>query len=202
MEQKTAREYIQAVHALIKTANFISNAKRTQKLSLTPTNITTTLKFLTNIHNTDKNKDPPQTCKKQPLQDKPQPSIYNSTKHSSICSRSTHRPACSQSLSNCQECPKLPSQGLEEIGRYNKNLTPLNELKDGKYGKIRFIRGEHNVLQRLLDMGLTPGTQIKVVKIAPMGGPVEVSVRGSKLALGQDIARNVFVEAETATTIP
>jgi len=52
------------------------------------------------------------------------------------------------------------------------------------------------VLQRLLDMGLTPGTRIKVVKIAPMDGPVEVLVRGSKLALGRDIACNVFVEVE------
>ena len=47
-------------------------------------------------------------------------------------------------------------------------------------------------------MGLTPGTRIKVIKVAPMDGPVEVSVRGSKLALGQDIACNVFVEVEPA----
>jgi len=45
-------------------------------------------------------------------------------------------------------------------------------------------------------MGLTPGTRIKVIKVAPMDGPVEVAVRGSKLALGQDIACNVFVEVE------
>jgi len=45
-------------------------------------------------------------------------------------------------------------------------------------------------------MGLTPGTKIKVVKVAPMDGPVEVAVRGSKLALGQDIACNVVVEVE------
>ncbi|MCL1977263.1 MAG: ferrous iron transport protein A [Candidatus Bathyarchaeota archaeon] len=46
-------------------------------------------------------------------------------------------------------------------------------------------------------MGLTPGTKIRVVEVAPMDGPVEVAVRGSKLALGQDIACNVFVEART-----
>jgi DtxR family Mn-dependent transcriptional regulator len=45
-------------------------------------------------------------------------------------------------------------------------------------------------------MGLTPGTRIKVVKVAPMDGPVEVLVRGSKLAIGRDIACNVFVEAK------
>jgi DtxR family Mn-dependent transcriptional regulator len=45
-------------------------------------------------------------------------------------------------------------------------------------------------------MGLTPGTRIRVIKVAPLNGPVEISVRGSKLALGQDIACNVFVEVE------
>jgi DtxR family Mn-dependent transcriptional regulator len=43
-------------------------------------------------------------------------------------------------------------------------------------------------------MGLTPGTKIQIIKIAPMDGPVEIAVRGSKIALGQNIACNVFVE--------
>jgi len=45
-----------------------------------------------------------------------------------------------------------------------------------------------------MDMGLTPGTKIGVSRIAPMKGPVEISLRGCKLALGEDIACNVFVE--------
>ena len=91
---------------------------------------------------------------------------------------------------------KTHKQGLEEVGKRKENLTPIRELKGGKYGKIRFIRGGHKVLQRLLDMGLTPGTRIRVLKVAPMEGPIEVSVRGSKLAIGQDIASKVFVEVE------
>jgi DtxR family Mn-dependent transcriptional regulator len=43
-------------------------------------------------------------------------------------------------------------------------------------------------------MGLTPGTKIKVSRIAPLKGPVEIVVRGSRLALGDEIACNVFVE--------
>ena len=43
-------------------------------------------------------------------------------------------------------------------------------------------------------MGLTPGTKIKVSRIAPLKGPVEIAVRGSKLALGDEIICNVFVE--------
>ena len=75
-----------------------------------------------------------------------------------------------------------------------QDLISISELKAGAYAKVSFIRGEHRVLQRLLDMGLTPGTSIKVERVAPLKGPVEVCVRGSKVALGQDIAANVFVE--------
>jgi len=43
-------------------------------------------------------------------------------------------------------------------------------------------------------MGLTPGTWVTVVRSAPLGGPVEVSVRGSRLALGRGMAERIFVE--------
>lgn len=89
---------------------------------------------------------------------------------------------------------KLHAQGLEEVGKRKENLLALSELKDGQQGKIQFIRGGHNVLQRLLDMGLTPGTKITLIKAAPFEGPMEVSVRGSKLAIGRGIASKVFVE--------
>jgi DtxR family Mn-dependent transcriptional regulator len=44
-------------------------------------------------------------------------------------------------------------------------------------------------------MGLTPGTRIMVTRVAPLKGPVEVTVRGTKLALGHRIAGNIFVES-------
>jgi DtxR family Mn-dependent transcriptional regulator len=44
-------------------------------------------------------------------------------------------------------------------------------------------------------LGLTPGTRIKVSRIAPLKGPVEILVRGTSLALGDEIACNVFVES-------
>jgi DtxR family Mn-dependent transcriptional regulator len=74
-------------------------------------------------------------------------------------------------------------------------LVSICRLKEGDKSKISFIRGERKVLQRLLDMGLTPGTTIGIVRLAPLKGPIEVSVRGSKLAIGQDIASSIFVDA-------
>lgn len=103
-------------------------------------------------------------------------------------------PPCDLPFSSCEECIEMHKKGLEEVGKRKQNLVSITNLKEGNLGKISFIRGEHKVLQRLLDMGLTPSTCISVVRVAPLNGPIEVAVRGSKLALGQDIASNVFVE--------
>jgi DtxR family Mn-dependent transcriptional regulator len=155
-------------------------------------------KFLTDVLHIGKDKVHTQACQMEhTLSDEAEESLCRFLKHPDTCSDDGKTiPACDLPFSSCEECIRLHAQGLEEVGRRHENLTPIRELKGGKYGKISFIRGEHKVLQRLLDMGLTPGTRIKVVKVAPMDGPVEVSVRGSKLALGQDIACNVFVEVE------
>ena len=103
-------------------------------------------------------------------------------------------PPCDLKLSSCEECLQIHRKGLEEIGRREENLVSTCDLKEHELGKVSFIRGDHKVLQRLLDMGLTPGTRLNVVRVAPLNGPIEVGVRGSRLALGRDIASNVFVE--------
>jgi DtxR family Mn-dependent transcriptional regulator len=103
-------------------------------------------------------------------------------------------PACSLPFSSCEECIAMHKKGLEEVGRRDQNLVSICTLKEGDQGRVSFIRGEHKVLQRLLDMGLTPGTNLNVVRVAPLKGPIEVGVRGAKVALGQDIASNVFVD--------
>jgi len=154
--------------------------------------------FLSDVLHIGKDKVHTQACEMEhTLSDEAEESLCRLLKHPDTCSDDGKTiPACDLPFTSCDECIKLHAQGLEEVGKRHENLTPIRELKDGKYGKISFIRGEHKVLQRLLDMGLTPGTKIRVVKVAPMNGPVEVSVRGSKLAIGQDIACNVFVEVE------
>ena len=86
---------------------------------------------------------------------------------------------------------------------------PLTELKDDESGTITSIKVRHGwekghrrdgkawgLERRLADMGLTPGTRITVVKSAPFHGPLEVLVRGSRLALGRGMAARVFVEVE------
>jgi ferrous iron transport protein A len=85
---------------------------------------------------------------------------------------------------------------LEESGKNNQNRVAIGKLEQGQCGKISLIRGGYNLLQRLLDMGLKPGTNICAVRVTPPSGPVEVSVGTSKIVLGKGIASKVFVDLE------
>lgn len=70
----------------------------------------------------------------------------------------------------------------------------LNELKIGDSGVITAVGGEGALRCRLLDMGLTPRTLVTLRKVAPMGDPIEIHVRGYELTLRVDDARQITVE--------
>ncbi|MBS7606586.1 MAG: FeoA family protein [Candidatus Bathyarchaeia archaeon] len=82
--------------------------------------------------------------------------------------------------------------------------VPLTALREGETGVItsikvgsgcagRFCRG---IYKRLEDMGLTPGTKVTMLKSAPFHGPVEIYVRGYRLALGRGMAERIIVEVQ------
>lgn len=83
---------------------------------------------------------------------------------------------------------------------------PLTKLKNGESGNLTTIKvggcrkGQGGwgwkLERRLADMGLTPGTKVTVVKSIPLHGPLEVLVRGSRLALGRGMAEKIYVEVD------
>jgi len=85
-----------------------------------------------------------------------------------------------------------------------KPEVPLTALRDGETGTVTSVKPGHGrgmgrgwgFEKRLMDMGLTPGTRVTVVKSAPFHGPLEILVRGSRLALGRGMAERIFVKAE------
>lgn len=68
---------------------------------------------------------------------------------------------------------------------------PLTELAPG--ARCSVVSVPHG---RLLDLGLVPGTKLSFVRSAPFGGPIEISVRGSTLAIGREMARKILVKKE------
>ena len=70
----------------------------------------------------------------------------------------------------------------------------LRELKPGEKGKIVGISGKGSAHQRLLDMGLVPGTEVEVERVAPLGDPIEVKIKGYHLSLRKEEATNKRVE--------
>ena len=76
-----------------------------------------------------------------------------------------------------------------------KNLT-LDKLPIGVSAVVTRVGGEGALRCRLLDMGIIPGTKIMIQKVAPMGDPIELRLRGYELSIRLEDARNIEVETE------
>ena len=128
------------------------------------------------------------------LSDDTERALCQVLEHPDKCPGDSVIPACDLKFTTCEECMQRREEEVNEVGKRHENLIPIMELGKQQKGKVSFIRGDYKVIRRLLDMGITIGASISVIKIAPLSGPVEVAIRGSKLAIGRDIACNVFVE--------
>ena len=73
----------------------------------------------------------------------------------------------------------------------------LDRLPVGQSAVIRRTGGEGALRLRLLDMGLIPRTRVRLIKVAPMGDPIEIEIRGYELTLRKEDARNIELEEET-----
>ena len=69
----------------------------------------------------------------------------------------------------------------------------LNELKVGATAKVVKLNGEGAVKRRIMDMGLTKGTEVYVRKVAPLGDPIELTIRGYELSIRKDEAEKVEI---------
>ena len=73
-------------------------------------------------------------------------------------------------------------------------MKKLSEFKIGDKGVIRNVEGEGRIRRRLFDMGVTPGAKLYVRKKAPLGDPIEITIRGYELTLRKAEANLVEVE--------
>jgi DtxR family Mn-dependent transcriptional regulator len=98
---------------------------------------------------------------------------------------------CEKEVETCNEC----KEAVEKGGLVQRKILPITDLKPCQKGIIAFLRGGRRMIQRLSDLGLTPGTEVTLLRKTPLCGPIELSVRRTSLAIGHDIADNIFVEA-------
>ncbi len=73
-------------------------------------------------------------------------------------------------------------------------MKTLRDAKIGETVKVTKLNGQGAVKRRIMDMGITKGVEIKVRKVAPLGDPIEITVRGYELSLRKADAEMIEVE--------
>lgn len=73
-------------------------------------------------------------------------------------------------------------------------MSTLKQTKIGKTVKVVRVHGEGALRRRIMDMGITRGVEIYVRKVAPLGDPIQITVRGYELSLRKDDAEMIEVE--------
>lgn len=96
-----------------------------------------------------------------------------------------------------EEASNIIHQNLQTLEGQVENVVPLTELKCNESGEVAFIVAGRGLLSRLAAMGLTPKVKVKVVRSAPLRGPIEVSVRGISIILGYGVASKIYVRRLT-----
>ncbi len=101
------------------------------------------------------------------------------------------------SLQGSSESHVQEQSECEEGGKVMRsvNIKSLSELAVGQQGKVYRVAAEGSARRRILEMGVTPGTEITLKGVAPLGDPIEVLVKGYRLSLRKEEADNIFVEA-------
>ena len=86
------------------------------------------------------------------------------------------------------------AESKEEVNFSLGNTYPMGLVPIGSTGTIERVEGEGRLRRRIFDMGLTPNTEIFVRKRAPLGDPLEITIRGYELTLRKEEAMNVLVK--------
>ena len=73
-------------------------------------------------------------------------------------------------------------------------MKTLKQVKIGDTAKVVKLHGEGALKRRIMDMGITKGVEVKVRKVAPLGDPIEITVRGYELSLRKEDAETIEVE--------
>lgn len=108
------------------------------------------------------------------------------------CDQGGTQENCEACITSCLEETKnrMKSGGGKEM-----RVLRLKDLKPGEKGRIVKVRGKGETNKRILEMGVTPGSVVELERIAPLGDPINIKVKGYHLSLRKDEAEGIDVEA-------
>jgi DtxR family Mn-dependent transcriptional regulator len=107
---------------------------------------------------------------------------------------------CEEASHSTENCERCIAQCLEDVKRTAKRggsaamSMTLKELKPGEKGQIEKVTGDGAVKRRIRDMGVTTGSLVEVVRVAPLGDPIDVKVKGYHLSLRKEEAADISVK--------
>jgi len=110
-----------------------------------------------------------------------------------LCPHGKPIPPCDADVESCRECLEKNEEEFKRIKKRKSQVISILSIEPGQKAKIAFIRGGCRVIQRLCELGMTPGTEVFIERAAPMSGPVKINVRGSSVAVGRGIAQKIYV---------
>ncbi len=89
---------------------------------------------------------------------------------------------------------KSPKLAYANGKRKRGSKMTINDLKTGQSGVIAQVGGEGALRLRFLDMGLIPGTKVTLQKVAPMGDPIQIQIRGYELTIRREDAQKITLK--------
>lgn len=101
-------------------------------------------------------------------------------------------------LAICEKCISVTLENVKQQKTEEKQKsmakTTLKEMQPGQRGKVRAINTKGETGKKILEMGLTPGAVVEVERIAPLGDPIDVKVKGYHLSLRKEEASGIEIE--------
>lgn len=114
------------------------------------------------------------------------------------CAEAAENPGdCERCVASCLEEAKQQArqQSRQQAGKggaVTESVT-LKDLKPGEKGRVEKVSGEGAVKRRIRDMGMTTGSLVEVVRVAPLGDPIDVKLKGYHLSLRKEEAKDILV---------
>lgn len=101
---------------------------------------------------------------------------------------------CDHDCARCIAEIAAPEHNPFEARRGGERATTLDRLAPGQRGRVLRLGGDPAIRRRIMDMGVTPGAEVEVERLAPLGDPLEIEVRGYHLSLRKREAAQIDVE--------